>query len=225
MNSHISRAPAVYIALALSAAAGFEPSTASAGIIQTTGAAQIATTPTSAEQNTWEHNHRVRVFQESLNITLDRDIAVDFLAPGHYRNSPALNRGLVAEGTNVNSYLLHQDGKSNDLMRLAGSVRFDEVIVGVIVKKFRINETDGLLGSTTTTYESLIDLGRGLEMSRGRDEIRLSSDMKRITFNLLTSDAMDEIRVITLGQAVPSPGSLALIGLAGLVGLRGRRRT
>jgi hypothetical protein len=224
MKAYFARVSAVVFSLAAFAAFELGTSHASAGIIGVTGAAQHLAAPTSTEQNAWESNRRVRVFQEASQVTLDRDVAVDFIAPGLYRNKPRLNRGVLAEGTTVNSYLIHQDGKNDKFMRLAGSVKFDEVIVGVIVKKFRIADSDVLLGSSDTAYETFIDLARGLEMRRGGDEIRLSANMRRIYFKLATSDSMDEIRVITQAQAVPAPGCLALLGLASLIANPRRRR-
>lgn len=223
MHLHISRASFVLCGLAICSLMSW-CAPASAGIIQTTGAARVRNAPPSVQGNFWESNTRVRVFEESTNIFLEGDIAVDFISPGTYRNRPQMNQGVIAAGTSVNSYLIHKDSKDDALIRLTGSIKFDEIILGVIVKKTRIADTDGLLGSPTTSYEEFIDLGRGLEMRRRRDAITLSQNMKRISFNLLSSDGIDQIRVITLANVVPGPGSMALLGLAALIAPRRRRR-
>ena len=198
---------------------------ARAGILSTTGAAHaVSSSPFDVRQDEWESNTRARVFQESFGVSFKQDIEVDFVDPGHYRNRPQLGQGVIEGGVVMNSYLLHQDNKSAAQRRLAGSILFDEEIIGVIVKKTRLQNSDGLLGDGKTTYEPTLDLGRGLEMSRGHDSIRISNSRRRLTFNLVTTDAMDEIRIITRAVAVPAPGALALLGLAGLTAIGRRRR-
>ncbi|HMQ14505.1 MAG TPA: PEP-CTERM sorting domain-containing protein, partial [Phycisphaerae bacterium] len=53
------------------------------------------------------------------------------------------------------------------------------------------------------------------------DTFEISGDRTRLDFTLKFGAAYDEIRIIT--AAVPEPGSLVLLSLVGLAGLRRRR--
>jgi hypothetical protein len=224
MKLKIQPVRAASVVLATTLAVFASAPCASAGIISTTGAAKVVNfAPQDITQNKWESSSRVRVFEENVDISLKGNLSVDFVNPGVYKNSPQLNQGIVEGGLLFNSYLLHMDGKGDKLRRLAGSILFDQDILGIIVNKNRLINSDGAAGLFDQIYENTPGFGRGLELRRGHDLIRISNSRRRLTFSLLNSDGIDEVRIITRAVSVPTPGSLALLGMAGLT-LVGRRR-
>jgi MYXO-CTERM domain-containing protein len=121
----------------------------------------------------------------------------------------------------VSSHFIHLGQNSSGPIQ--GSVTFDHNIVGVIcigdsiVLGSSLDESDFL--SAGTIYPDG-QMDRGLEIGPSSDRLQISSDRRTLTFWLDASTSSDSIRVIT---SVPTPGSLALLGLASLGTARRRR--
>lgn len=192
---------------------------ASADIIEVGGAAVLAEPPTNIAINQWESDTEIRGFFER-QTTLLSDLELDHVNTGLVDDESLLVPGFVSAGTAVQSYLFHADSVDGFDALLSGYVVFDTPILGVLIKTASMNGTDDLLGRPGVTYGHTA--GRRLELPPGSlDTFEISGDRTRLDFTLKFGDAYDEIRIVT--AVVPEPGSLALLSLVGLTGLRRRR--
>ncbi len=194
---------------------------ASAGIIETTGAFVEISPPGSVELGALESNSAIFAFAEMLGIRLEGDLPVDITRPGVYDSADDLTPGLIFAEMPVDIYFLHSDPVGGDTVKLVGSITFDQDILGIIVLSAGLDATDAMLGYPGTVYPTGLS-GRGLDFAGSNfDILTLSEDRRTITVDWRTGFKVDQIRIIT---AVPGPGGLALLALAGLVGARRRRR-
>ncbi len=194
---------------------------ASAGIINTTGAFVEISPPGSVELGALESNTEIFAFAEMLGVWLEGDLPVDITSPGVYASADDLTPGLIFPKMPVDIYFLHSDPVGSDTVTLLGSITFDQDILGIIVLSAGLDATDATLGYPGTVYPTGLS-GRGLDFAGSNfDILTLSEDRRTITVDWRTGTKVDHIRIIT---AVPGPGGLALLALAGLVGARRRRR-
>ena len=78
-----------------------------------------------------------------------------------------------------------------------GSVTFDRPILGVIVSRYILHETDGLLGHPEVQYPGGDALSRGLEHGKyNKDIVHISEDSQTITVRLEAEINMDQVRVL-----------------------------
>lgn len=191
---------------------------ASADIIEVGGAAVLAEPPANIALNQWESDTEIRGFFERQTV-LFSDLALDHVNTGLVDHESLLVPGLVSAGTAVQSYLFHADSVAGFDALLSGYVVFDQPILGVLITTASMNGTDDFLGRPGVTYGN--SPGRRLELPPGSlDTFEISGDRTRLDFTLKFAAAYDELRIIT---AVPEPGSLALLSLMGLTGMRRRR--
>ena len=81
-----------------------------------------------------------------------------------------------------------------------------------------------LLSLATLAWPLLLSAQTSPDLARILDRFSISDDMRTIKYRMKTTTAIDEIRIITAGAAAPSPGSLALLAISGLVAWGRRRR-
>ncbi|MBK9119758.1 MAG: PEP-CTERM sorting domain-containing protein [Phycisphaerales bacterium] len=192
---------------------------AAADIIEVGGAAVLAEPPASIALNQWESDTEIRGFFER-QTTLLSDLALDHVNTGLVDYESLLVPGFVSAGTAVQSYLFHADSVDGFDALLSGYVVFDAPNLSVLIHTASMNGTDDMLGRPGVTYGN--SPGRRLELPPGSlDMFEISGDRTRLDFTLKFGAAYDEIRIIT--AAVPEPGSLALLSLMGLTGMRRRR--
>lgn len=193
---------------------------ASAGIIDTSGAILEIVPPSSVELDALESNSKIFAFTEMPGLTLDYELAVDITSPGFYGEVGNLTPGSIEAKTVVDVYFIHFDPVKN-LVNLLGSITFDQDILGVIVLNESLDATDRMLGFPGTAYPTGLN-NRGLDFGGVySDFITLSEDRRTISINWQATRRVDQIRIIT---AIPAPGALVLLGLAGLAGTTRRRR-
>ena len=185
----------------------FRAETAKAGIISTTGDIDaLASPPPSVQLGRRRSDTELFTFQESSNLTLSRNVRVDITSAGTYQSDSSLTPASISEGTVVDSYFLHSE-PLNQPKVYTGSITFSTPVLGVIVLSAGLDSTDALLGAPGTLYPGGL-LARGLELSPTEDFVTLSSDLKTLSVQFTTHDAVDEVRILT--AAVPEPATLIL---------------
>ncbi len=145
---------------------------------------------------------------------------------GNIDRPTSLSPGTIPAGTCIDSHFVHADppgatGPVRVYGGLTGSqraeVRFDSPILGVILLSTSLiaSDADPGLGPTPVTYGA--EPQRGLELNAGGnlDGIRIELTQNRIefVFNAGAAD-LDQIRVITLGDADSCPGQAATLVLS-----------
>ena len=124
----------------------------------------------------------------------------------------------------VDSHMIHFDA-STGVAVVQGSVTFSGNIVAVIYENNLLDISDGPLGAFGTTYATG-DPFRSHSTNLGTTSYTVTGNT--LTFTLWANSSaawpnkMAQLRVLT--DAIPSPGAIALLGLAGLTGHRNRRR-
>ncbi len=205
-----------------------EPAVARGAVTGLSGAAELGATPVSLGQGDLQSDSALYVFAESQGVTLTTDMSVDIAKAGSYQRffsfSLAASGGTINQGTAVDSFLLHFDPVSRgnwfNTQSVAGSVTFDQPILGVMVRGASLNASDSVLGLAGTSYDSRGS--RGLEVIF-QDAMTLSADMRTLTVDAFRSTGgLDEVRIIT-AAVVPEPTTL-LLGVIGLVILGVRKR-
>ncbi len=196
--------------------------TASADIINVTGAFVEISPPPSVLMGDLESSTEIFAFREMLGLEVE-SIEVDITLAGFYDELDDLTPGVIFPETPVDIFFVHADPVgAEDFVQYVGTITFDQDILGVIVLTSNLDATDDGLGHPGTQYPTGLIRGRGMDFAGANfDFITLSEDRRTITIDWRARHSVDQIRIIT---AVPAPGGLALLAGAGLVGIRRRRR-
>lgn len=183
-----------------------------AGVLSTSGNAEVVVPPSSLKAGDWESDTRISVFREQEGLLLDQDLAIDMSVPGIV-NSSIASPGVIPKGTVVGSYYLHYDkvGRSTSFRGSGGAVTFDQDVVGLILFTANLDISDMDLGLPGAIYPTL-ELARGIIQEQGTDSVTLSPDRRTVSVDFQTAQWVDSIRVIT----VPEP---ALAGVGGLLAI------
>ena len=176
--------------------------------------------PKTVEVNKLENANYAMFFAEKAGVTLASGLNVDASVPGEYDLKTGMSQATIMAGTRVNSYYLHVDrvGSPTTFDRVSGSVTFETPILGVIASAGKLNTSDAL-GADGTFYPKI---GRKLDAGapENLDRFWISADMKTLRYELQTSTASDDLRIITGVKTIPSvPLNLAATASKGVVNL------
>ena len=156
-------------------------------------------------------------WDEQANVTSGA-LAVNLFNNGIY-TGPTPNFGVI--GGQFDSHFIHFDALSG-VANVTGTVTFSQAIVGVIYDESLLTATDAGFGAGGTVYPT----GNAFRSTSlnilGNSTIGVSGNT--LYFDLWAfapGNYLSEIRVLT--HSVPTPGSVALLGLGGLACLRRRR--
>jgi uncharacterized repeat protein (TIGR01451 family) len=170
-----------------------------AAIVSTSGAVVEIAPPPSVEFDVFTDDFEIRAFNEQQGIVLSEDLPVDISSEGTYQQEEELTPGTIPAGTKVYSHFIHfeQTGASESVT-LAGSVKFDTAILGVITAYSNLDNTDRLFGAPGTRYPTGFDEDRALEIfpfPEFQDAITIGCNTVDVSFT--AHEATDQMRVIT----------------------------
>lgn len=185
------------------------------------GTGSLISPPMSLDIGVMDSATTIFAINERQGIALPYDLAVDATGPGFFDSMSALNGGVIAAGTPISSHLIHMDTDLDVHGLIEATFTFDFPILGIIVTRTGLDASDVDLGFATTLYP--LSSYRGPELNAA-DRISLNEDGHSIWVMLQQTTEVDEIRVITAAPPVPAPGTLAALGLTGVIGGRRRRR-
>jgi MYXO-CTERM domain-containing protein len=202
-------------AIALVATAG-----AQAAIVGTSGpVVQIAPPPSAVTFALPGPN--AFCWNEQTNVTVPSSgIAVNLLGSGFW-TGPTPNNATVFGGA-VDSHMIHFE-VSPAVQSVTGSVTFNSAIRAVIYDNTLLAASDSLLGSATVWEPT--GFIRSPNSSLFQNSIQVIGNQINFTMWVSTPNFQNricEFRVLT-DAAIPAPGAMALLGIAGALGGRRRR--
>lgn|GEM_PF-712286 len=173
-------------------------STVRAAITATFAAATQIAPPPSVVTGALESNTTIFTFDEQQNVAVPGTIPVDITAPGLVNNAASLTPGAIPTGTIVDVHLIHFDQLGSGQTTLSGTVQFDGDIIGVQVLSSTLDTADVL--GTAGAYPTG-DAFRGLEWNG--EFVSVLPSLREIRVNLITSNAIDQVRVFTQPEDGP----------------------
>jgi MYXO-CTERM domain-containing protein len=203
---------AARLAVALPAILALTGSAASAAIVGVTGNTTWLGTPPPGCAPGQLSGMNAFAWDEQQNVALSLNVDMT--------NNPGSSTSPIpgtVSGT-YDSHFIHFEGIPG-VIGAQGTVTYNNPIVAVIFRNTTLDNSDAPAGAPSTAYPTLYPF-RGLSSAPASF---FSINGNTLTFNLNTvapTQFVDQIRVLT--QA-PAPGSLALLGLGGLVAARRRR--
>jgi hypothetical protein len=165
--------------------------------------------PASLRLHQLESAVKVYAFLES-QVTLQAPLRVDISRPGRVSRKRELSRGYVPAGITVSSWIVHADPPGNREIRINSRRCFrDSTILGLIVTKKGLRNSDSLLGLPGTEYPQRVPHAlRGLEFN-GSDIIELSESRRCVSMSLRLNIGLDQFRVIVWTPKYPESESKA----------------
>lgn len=155
------------------------------------------------------------VWDEQVNVTTPSSgVQVDMLVNGGFMTSGAATPGLVV-GI-YDSHFVHFTAGPL-AFQATGSVTFNAPIEAVIFSDTFLDLSDGIFGAGGTTYPTG-QIGRGI--NPGSFLIANGNVLQFDFAGIPGAIEIEQVRVLT---RVPTPGTVALAALSGLVALRRRR--
>lgn len=216
---------------AIMLAGGLAGSAAQADVVGSSGLfAGVETSPPgnyNLQLNHTEDNTRAHAYLEQYRILLDRPVRYHAHNFGSYMNNGQLTNGTIpgVMTSIVNSYLIHFDPTSGAGGRTtSGYIDFNAPIYVITHPNNDIDQTDARFGMAGVTYgQGLSDRGFDLASNDWFDIGNPAAGVWRLSFEANASTGMDEMRIIEIVGSIPTPGSVALLGLGGIAALRRRR--
>ena len=157
--------------------------------------------PATVAVNKLEDQNYAKFFAEKTGVTLSSALNVDASISGAYSCNPSMTPATILAGTKVNTYYLHADteGACTTYNHMKGTITFSTPILGVISTTANLNKSD-YLGANGTFYPSAQRKAESPDAAHP-DFFWISADRKTLTFDLQTSTASDDLRIIT--EAAP----------------------
>jgi hypothetical protein len=216
---------------------------ASAGIVDYSGQLSIVApteAPISFKWGDMANDETMALYVETTGHTLESSLMADI--PGndgtYHRFARPAQPFAIPAGTKIDSYFIHQELVGNDYNKFGSmefSVTFAQPILGLIVGgdwhdsslyRSTLDDSDYLAGPGVLHAKNADQRRRGaLEGLAFAEFLTVSDDGYTLTGSLHSrSIHVDNLRVITMGSVVPTPGAATLLGLAGVLGVSRRRR-
>ena len=217
---------------------------ASAGIMDYSGQIEMVPTteaPLSFKWGDMASDEHMALYVETTRHTLEGDLMADI--PGndgtYHRFARPAQPFAIPAGTEIDSYFIHQEWEGNDFNKFGAmefSITFEQPILGLMLggdwgnaTLFRttLDDSDFLAGPGVEHAKNSDNRRRGaLEGLASAEFLTISDDGYTLSGSLHSrSIHVDNVRVITEASFIPTPGATALVGLAGLLGFKRRRKS
>lgn len=146
---------------------------------------------------------RLLLFPERESVLLPAGFHLSATEPGTFSDDrkPRVAKRKVALPAPlvVDSHLLQfnpgGEGSRNQSRRFSGHLRFDRPIVGLLLSKTMLDESDALLALPSTNFKGIfrrgINVGDRVELAPDRHSLRISFDIQ---------DGVDQIRVLVASE-------------------------
>lgn len=177
------------------------PVAAGAVITGTSGQLVKIAAPASVFPDQLESTTSIFAFDERQGVTLASPLRVDITQPGTYDQSSDLQPTTVATGTAIDSHYVHNDRAPGGTTVRTGSVTFPTDILGVIVTRGKLADSD-ILGAPGTAYPGAAP-NRELELTGAADVVVLP-DLRTVQVTLSTATAVDDLRIVTRHDDPPT---------------------
>lgn len=151
----------------------------------------------------FEHDGLAFVFPERMQVSLKSGLS---LVTNPSETKPVQRSGMISAGTKVDCYRVYYDPaeKEGTFIPVQGEIHFDRPILGVILDKQYLNQTDRLFHPLCLEDSNRIFVHQGTETDTGGkdpkaryDEVMISPDRRTLSFMLLSGERfVDEFRVI-----------------------------
>ncbi len=169
-----------------------------AAITGTTGPIAVIPAPPICLPHTLESSTNMFAWDEQQGVLLTGPLPVNIDGtPGVYNSPASLTGGAVPPGE-YDSHIVHIDAPVGTVHFL-GSLTFDGEIVGVMCLCGALNSSDAPLGWPATIYPPCPPFtARGCDWYPGMTEvIEITPDRRTIIVDLISSNLMDHVRVVT----------------------------
>lgn len=204
--------------LALAALALAQP--ALAGITSVSGDVVVIDAPETVRGGQFEDDI-ARLFLEKEAFILPTGVMVDAVSGGASLFED-VDPTMIQAGLAVDSYFIHVDPIDQIPISTMFTITFDGPILGVIISGEHLFASDAMLGAANTLYPNHGRSGRGLDLD-SPDAFSISEDQRTLNLEILRTDRVyDQVRVL-VGQPIPGPGGVALLGAVAAFGSRRRR--
>ncbi|QDV51451.1 FecR family protein [Gimesia fumaroli] len=164
----------------------------------------------------FEHDDLAFVFPERQQVVLPQNVTVE-VSPtsAEQQAGKILNYNIsIPQQTKVDCFRVYYDPAVSEgqFIPVEGKIVFERPILGVILKKKRLNQTDRFFLPLYGTQREHNIAHQGTEVDRGifdpkdiYDEISISEDRKTLSFLLLSGERfVDEFRVLVESTETPA---------------------
>ncbi|WP_417378032.1 FecR domain-containing protein [Gimesia sp.] len=151
----------------------------------------------------FEHDGLAFIFPERMQVLLNREL---MLVAKPSETGPPKRAGTVSAGTKVDCYRIYYDPavQEGTFIPVQGEIHFDRPILGVILDKKILSQTDRLFHPLSLNNSKREFVHQGTETDTGGndpqaryDEVSISPDRRTLSFMLLSGERfVDEFRVI-----------------------------
>jgi PKD repeat protein len=141
-------------------------------------------------------------FDEQQGVTLASALAVDIVTPGHYDATTSLVNASIPIGTTIDSHFFASARLPQTTGQLIGTLTFPSDILGVIVRRGKMN-TSNVLGAPGTSYTTST-INNDFELSSTQDAVTLVN-ARTITLRANSPNGadIDQLRIITAHDGSP----------------------
>ncbi|EDL60763.1 FecR domain-containing protein [Gimesia maris] len=151
----------------------------------------------------FEHDGLAFVFPERMQVSLKSGLS---LVTNPSETKPVQRSGIISAGTKVDCYRVYYDPaeKEGTFIPVQGEIHFDRPILGVILDKTYLTQTDRLFHPLCLEDSNRVFVHQGTETDTGGkdpkaryDEVMILPDRRTLSFMLLSGERfVDEFRVI-----------------------------